>query len=152
MQTLWYNIPMKCENGVKMKNFLEISGGRKNQREAVEKKAVAILEKHFSRFRNLQINIELTNEHHEWGFCSWVNTGIKDREFEITLNKDVELVDLLETLAHEMVHVRQFARGETKHYVDGRIIWKGEDHTNTSYKKQPWEIEAHELEKEWASA
>ena len=29
---------------------------------------------------------------------------------------------------------------------DGKTIWKGDDHTNTAYYRQPWEKEAFALE------
>ena len=49
----------------------------------------------------------------------------------------------LTTLAHEMVHVKQFARNE----LDSALtVWKGKDHTNTEYWDQPWEREARRLQ------
>ena len=46
------------------------------------------------------------------------------------------------TLAHEMVHVKQMARGTLKS-VKGFNIWKGKKYTKkTKYLDCPWEIEA----------
>ena len=49
---------------------------------------------------------------------------------------------LLETLAHEMVHVKQYARRELKPRVD---CWMGKTYNpkKVSYWDLPWEIEAH---------
>ena len=47
------------------------------------------------------------------------------------------------TLAHEMVHVKQFARNELD---DQLTFWKGRNHSNTDYWDQPWEKEARRLQ------
>jgi hypothetical protein len=51
----------------------------------------------------------------------------------------------LEVLAHEMVHVKQYARGEL--YVgaySGKHRWQGKwVSDNINYWDAPWEIEAH---------
>lgn len=46
------------------------------------------------------------------------------------------------TLAHEMVHVKQLAKGKLKN-VRGFSYWNGKKYSNrTKYLDQPWEIEA----------
>ncbi len=46
------------------------------------------------------------------------------------------------TLAHEMVHVKQIAKGYLK-TVNGVNYWNGRRYSNrTKYLNQPWEIEA----------
>lgn len=46
------------------------------------------------------------------------------------------------TLAHEMVHVKQFAKGHFQ-IVDGKHYWKGKHITKrVKYLDQPWEVEA----------
>ena len=47
------------------------------------------------------------------------------------------------TLAHEMVHVKQFARGELDCSLQ---YWKGRNHSNTDYWDQPWEKDARRLQ------
>lgn len=50
--------------------------------------------------------------------------------------------DLGSTLAHEMVHVKQFAKGHFQ-MIDGKHYWMGKLVTKrTKYLDQPWEIEA----------
>lgn len=55
--------------------------------------------------------------------------------------KDVGL-----TLAHEMVHVKQYATGELRDYVKSTSLnrWQGKiiDDSKISYWDRPWEIEA----------
>lgn len=60
----------------------------------------------------------------------------------------LDLFDMIITVAHEMVHVGQMARGElrVKRYYGGSITyWKGKP-TKVAYENQPWEIEANALE------
>jgi hypothetical protein len=47
------------------------------------------------------------------------------------------------TLAHEMVHVKQMAKGTLKSTKNGTAIWAGKKYSNkTEYLSMPWEIEA----------
>ena len=47
------------------------------------------------------------------------------------------------TLAHEMVHVNQLAKGILKFLPNQARIWKGKKYTKkTSYLNQPWELDA----------
>jgi hypothetical protein len=50
--------------------------------------------------------------------------------------------DLGSTLAHEMVHVKQFAKGQLQ-VKNGVRYWCGKKYTKrTKYMDQPWELEA----------
>ena len=53
---------------------------------------------------------------------------------------------ILQNFAHEMVHVKQWARGELKDVMRGYSLckWKGElvDTEKVEYYDTPWEIEA----------
>lgn len=52
--------------------------------------------------------------------------------------KDVGL-----TLAHEMVHVKQLAKGTLKTRKTGSYTWTGKRYSkNTPYLDMPWEVEA----------
>jgi len=65
---------------------------------------------------------------------------IDDRTFVI----DVCLYgNWLSTLAHEMVHLKQYLRKEINWSLSQ---WKGKDYSNTEYWNQPWEIEARKLQ------
>jgi len=76
------------------------------------------------------------NSHSE-GLCESVDS----RNFII----DVALYgNWMSTLAHELVHVKQFARGEL---TENLQYWKGKDHSETKYWEQPWEKEARRLQK-----
>jgi hypothetical protein len=72
----------------------------------------------------------------------------------ITMDLDSRLSmdKLIHTLAHEMVHVKQIARGQLL-YEGKKIFWKGERvyPKRMSYYNHPWEIDAWRNEKVLAS-
>lgn len=54
-----------------------------------------------------------------------------------------KLKDIGLTLAHEMVHVKQLAKGILKNKQNGVNIWAGKRYNNKiAYLDMPWEIEA----------
>lgn len=67
------------------------------------------------------------------------------RNFEIELDASAGVRRQLMTLAHEMVHVKQFARLEMRDLVSRPATrWKDEyyEEGSISYWDEPWEIEA----------
>ena len=53
------------------------------------------------------------------------------------------LLNMATTLAHEMVHVRQLAKGQLKYLAKQNRIWMGRRYTKkTRYLDQPWEQDA----------
>lgn len=69
----------------------------------------------------------------------------KENTFNVTVFLNHDTWTLLKVLAHEMIHVRQYAHKEV--VIEGeKRYWKGKDYTNCPYEKRPWEIEAFEKE------
>ena len=55
----------------------------------------------------------------------------------------ITMMDMASTLAHEMVHVKQLAKGHMKFLPNEARIWKGKRYSKkTKYLDMPWEIEA----------
>jgi hypothetical protein len=80
----------------------------------------------------------------EFGYCS---VGDTIREFRLDINSNVSIKDLVATIIHEMVHVRQFARKEMD--TDG-MRWKSQNISDdTHYMDLPWEKEAYRLEEKY---
>jgi len=53
------------------------------------------------------------------------------------------LLEMGTTLAHEMVHVRQLAKGQMKFLPNQARIWMGKRYgRKTHYLDQPWELDA----------
>ena len=78
----------------------------------------------------------------------WLDDNVSPREFKIRLNNRIRSRrNQLVALAHELVHVKQYARNEIRDVFRGptRIKWKKEyvDDDTTHYYDLPWEIEAH---------
>jgi len=94
------------------------------------------------------ITVKLTKDLPVFGFTEvdGYNSKGKPREFILEIQKGLPEIDMLETLAHEMVHVRQYCYGE----IDERgTKWLSRkmDHDAIPYHKRPWEIEAYKMEK-----
>lgn len=82
------------------------------------------------------------------GYCY----GDKNKTYIIEVNTNKTKRNQVRTLFHEMVHVKQFAKGELKFYTYKHELakWMGEEHNDTDYEycDLPWEIEAHDRESE----
>lgn len=87
----------------------------------------------------------------EYAECIWKYDNIASREFEIFMERSLCRRETLLALAHEMVHLKQYAKGELKDYIKpARMIgWMGEKYLmeELDYWEQPWEIEAYGREK-----
>jgi predicted SprT family Zn-dependent metalloprotease len=71
------------------------------------------------------------------------NSSGKLREFTLEIYRDQIEEEILKTLAHELVHVRQYAVGDLN---EEATLWQGRlMEVNLAYENQPWEIEADEL-------
>ncbi len=54
-----------------------------------------------------------------------------------------KLINMATTLAHEMVHVRQMAKGMMKILPNNARMWMGKRYSNkVAYLNQPWELDA----------
>jgi len=104
--------------------------------------------------RNITLDIEQDRKHDLMGECFADEDTKSPRWFTIRIRGLKDDDDPVKTLAHEMVHVKQFAKNEIRHtlVLDKRMAlkpvteWNGqtwkpklkEDH----YWDAPWEIEA----------
>ena len=91
------------------------------------------------RMHTLDITVKLTSPKGAMGYCLELDDN---RTFEIEVDRNMRLRKLLETIAHEMVHVKQYARREL-HPVHETWCGKTYNPKKVSYWDLPWEIEAH---------
>lgn len=131
--------------------MIEVKGGSKSQKQYVTSIVNYCIKKLMPRL-DLDIIVKLTDlsKQNVYGYCNADPEGDaarldRPRTFEIEIHSKLKLRRLLETVAHEMVHVKQYARGElyqgsrvNKHRWQGKWLDKDPD-----YWDQPWEIEAH---------
>ena len=92
--------------------------------------------------RPVTVHFKGTLDNDAQGLC----VGDK-KEVDISIaTKDQPFMMQMQALAHEMVHAKQFLRGELS--STGVWKWKGRNANNFQYKNQPWEKEAYRLERE----
>lgn len=97
--------------------------------------------------RHLQVRIAFKNNlgfYHGLVYVDDYNSKNKPRSFVIEINRRDPEEEVLKTLAHEVVHIRQFAYGELNeemtHWKGKKLTWK-----QMNYLEQPWEKEASRL-------
>ena len=55
----------------------------------------------------------------------------------------ISIMEMATTLAHEMVHVKQLAKGQMRFLPNEARIWKGKRYSKkTKYLDMPWELDA----------
>lgn len=76
---------------------------------------------------------------------------IGDNQLSITLDSRLSMDELILTLAHEFIHVKQFAKGQLKNKVDQEgnhyQVWMGRRCQSVSYYDHPHEIDAFRRER-----
>lgn len=70
------------------------------------------------------------------------NKSGKPRYFIIDIQKHLSEKEKLITLAHEMIHVKQYVYNELNEQMN---TWRGDTVEKLEYHNQPWEIEAEEF-------
>lgn len=123
-------------------NYIEVHGGKAYQKKRVEQMVQYCIHKLMPRMNTLDITVRLRDlKGSAYGYC----LSEDKRTFEIEVDKTLDLRTLLTTVAHEMVHVKQYARGELFESVQqAKHRWQGKYISNSiEYWDQPWEIEAH---------
>jgi len=80
------------------------------------------------------------------GFCCPLDDNYRPREFEVLIHRSLGEEQIIKSLAHEVVHIKQYARGEFRECQTGVFMWKGKKTVVLDYKKEyhslPWEQEA----------
>jgi hypothetical protein len=102
---------------------------------------------------NLEIDIEIEKNLDVQGCCINEDDNSRSRFFTVQLRKD-NLDEMVQTLAHEMIHVKQYAKNEhvkkhltTKGGLKIQSYWMGKlwkpIKDEVDYYDAPWEIEAY---------
>ena len=103
----------------------------------------------------LEVNVQfldLWTSTRSYGDCEWVGDEFPSREFNVRVDQiQVPLLKQLNTLAHELIHVKQYAKGELYEYVrNNHTRFRNEIHENghlNESTKSPWEQEAYKNQK-----
>ena len=136
-------------------NLIDVTGGTKKQRQLAYEVAEFCIEKLMPRHRTLDITIEL-NRCADTGALGYCCVGDHNREYVIEIDNRIyknDIEEFITTLCHEMVHVMQTAKGVMRELSRPRMrmMWKGIDHTDTPYSRQPWERQAFRMQKKLAN-
>lgn len=141
--------------------YIEASGSNKKIRNETEKACSFFIQRLMPRLKKLDITIELVRNLKEkdgiWGDCVWEDKNHFPRAFTIRLDSAVDYKDLIDTLAHECVHVRQYVRGELVDLAreSRKVKWRGKKVDWYASPSEPWEDEPNklspELYREWIS-
>jgi hypothetical protein len=133
MQIRLYNVPKKFKT--------------EEVRSAVEFFGSALMSKRL--LQNISVRVVFVKD--EENSTEWEDDNLRPREFTIRLFSGMGYQNTFITLAHEMVHVKQFARGELRDYLKSSTLqrWQGKmfDSDKVDYWDLPWEIEAYGREK-----
>ena len=97
--------------------------------------------------RHIVVSIKFNKHLNAFGYSSIEKRNTKGaaREFLIELHPYISGVEILKTLAHEFVHIKQYVEGDLN---DSQTEWQGEaiDSDSMDYYSLPWEVEAFGLE------
>lgn len=94
--------------------------------------------------KNVVVDIKVRKsieDNHE-GMCDITGYDGRNRprEFDIYVKKSASVRFMLMTLAHECVHLKQYAMGELQ---ESHLVWRGvKMDPDINYWESPWEIEA----------
>ncbi len=135
---------------------IEATGGLKKDRELAEDVMWFCMDILMPRMRTLCIDLEFTKTLED-GAMGFTHMGDDDKDMIIQIDHRLSRIEgrdkLIETVAHEMVHVWQMATGRLKDKFRGgyKQLWKCKDgkyrnYRNTAYDRQPWETQAYALE------
>jgi hypothetical protein len=99
----------------------------------------------------LDIEIHYDYKLNCYGSCEWMDQNHRPKEYRIAIKGNLTYRKTLITLAHEIVHIKQYATGEMKELMTRNglsrkmIRWNGKyiNSHKIDYYDQPWEIEAH---------
>ena len=131
---------------------LKISGGRKKQRQVVEDVVKWSIKKlNLHRIRTLNLTFSIKSLKSLYGQLEQLDD--KRREFSVVLDKNVDTKDLIRTVIHEMVHIKQYIRKEMDSEIVGsRMRWKSKTYPyDIKYDDMPWEKEANRLETKYGN-
>ena len=131
---------------------LNITGGRKKQRQVVEDAVKWSIKKlNLHRIRTLNLTFSIKTLKSLYGQLEQLDD--KRREFSVVLDKNVDTKDLIRTVIHEMVHIKQYIRKEMDSEIVGsRMRWKSKTYPyDIKYDDMPWEKEANRLETKYGN-
>lgn len=107
-----------------------------------------------SMVETLSIRIDFGSTRGFKASAEWTDRAERPKRFRFTIRDTMSRQEVLEAVAHEMVHVKQYCTGQMRDYVsDPKFVrweserWVYEDENSEDYWLAPWEIEARGYER-----
>lgn len=101
--------------------------------------------KYLPNIRKIDIKLQFSNlEETLRGRC----TQNSKREYLIEINETLHKDEMISTVMHEMIHVKQYVLNEMSDMNNGSVRWKKQviNPENIDYAEHPWEKEAFAYE------
>jgi hypothetical protein len=120
--------------------------GRIAKRKQVETFIFDSLEHLMPRLRrdiDIDVRIVTRCDENHYALCLGDKNSVEIELARGSGNTTFTLKEMMVNLAHELVHAKQFIKGELHPSLNR---WKKLDYSNTAYSRQPWEKEAYLLE------
>ena len=102
-------------------------------------------------FANSYVEIRIKQKLDVSGYCDIIEEGKRTPRAFVLEVKAASVAEMIATIAHEMVHVKQYRRGELHHTRHSSLVrWGKEtvDLREVDYISLPWEKEAYDKEEE----
>ena len=126
-------------------------------REAVDFYAGILLSSQLKKYVSIDlvfVNLQKQNLFASTAISDEEENYSRPREFVIEIDSSLSKRGILQGLAHELAHVKQYAKGEMKDYVKmpSKVRWRDyiyecDQDDNFDYWSSPWEVEAYGYEK-----
>lgn len=122
---------------------------KKELRYAIKFFANMLMTKRLSDSLSIEVSYEKDRDPLSHASMTWLDKNVRPKVYDIEINPNMGKRRILIALAHEMVHIKQYAKGEMKDYVSRKkfrrvIQWQTKDVScDTFYWERPWEIEAY---------
>lgn len=128
--------------------IVDVVGSNKTKRDIAYNVVYFMLQKLLPRLRNIEIEVKFSKMNDDAvGYCMMLDNN---REYQLEISKDLNVKELVMTICHEMVHVKQYVRNEMK---EGQMVWKKKPiASDTKYYDLPWEKEAYTMQASLAKA
>jgi hypothetical protein len=106
---------------------ITVNGGTANQRKYAHSMAQFVCEK-FGISPCIEISFKRMTNDANYGYAC----HLEGNDYEVEIKRSLPMREMLTTLAHELVHVKQYVLGEMPESIDQGDYWD-----------RPWEVEAH---------
>ena len=135
-----------------------VNGQSKNKHALISEVIECVAKQLMSKrlLETLEINVEcvynLIEKSGHAGTAIWEDDDYRPKVFSMEVDTAQSHNELVTTIAHEMVHIKQYATNQLRQLNRVPYYRYGDKRydLNTEYDKRPWEIEAYELEKDLA--